>query len=173
MLSPNQRRVLSTAVALSALVVTAQPATAAVLPGVTAAYSVTASAHNKPRNLVFTLANSDIASTFTFAFTLTLPTGTTPLGGESSTCTDTTISDTPPVDPGGGGIPGGRAALVADVLYVDGTMTSLTPTCTVTIPLTAATEGVYSTCSADLADLAGLTPLATCASIYFAEPYAS
>ncbi|SES00908.1 hypothetical protein [Actinokineospora terrae] len=170
--SSTTRRVLSTAIALSALVATAQPASAAVLPGMSAAFSVAASAHNKPRNLVFTLTNSDIPSTFTFSFTLTLPTGTMPLGGETSTCTDTTISDTPPTDPGGG-IPGGRAALVADVRYVDGTMTSPTSTCTVTIPLTASDEGVYTTCSGDLADLAGLTPPATCASIYFAEPYAS
>ncbi|GLW90770.1 hypothetical protein [Actinokineospora globicatena] len=160
-----------TCLAAAGLLATALPAAAAPLPGLSAAYSVSASAVNTTRTLVFTVTNSDILATHGFSFTLTLPLGITRPGAGTSTCVDTTVSDTPP-DPGGIVIPPFRTALPADVLYIDGILSGATPSCTITIPVTAAAQGVYPTCAADIADLTGPTTLGSCASIYFEESYA-
>ncbi|GAA2979234.1 DUF7933 domain-containing protein [Actinokineospora diospyrosa] len=164
------RRVLLPVVLAGACLCSASPAQAAPQPRLSAAYSVSASAVNATRALVFTVYNSDILTTVGFSFTLNLPAGITrPVTAPSSTCTDTTVSDTPP-DPGGI-IPPFRSAQ-ADTLYIDGILSNVALSCTITIPVTAAAQGTYTTCPGAIVDLVGTTTLDSCAPIYFEEPYA-
>ncbi|WP_018681148.1 hypothetical protein [Actinokineospora enzanensis] len=165
------RAATSATLAAAAVMAAAPPAAAG--PGATMVmqYSADAAAVGSTRNLVFTLTNAIPAYDVTFSWEVVLPSDFTQPGVPSSTCTDTTISDTPPASGGGGGpvIPGGeRSAAQSGILYVNGTMTSLQPTCTVTIPITSAAEGTYTTCTGiDVGNITGID-LSGCAEIRFA-----
>ncbi|WP_026423865.1 hypothetical protein [Actinokineospora inagensis] len=158
-------RLLPTSVALVAAAALATPAHAALTPTLTASFSVGASAINATRNLVLVAHNSDAPTIFSYGFTATIPAGLTPAGAPSTDCGGTTVSTTPL----------GRSAFgpAPNNVYVEGSMYLGLNTCTITVPVTATTEGTSSLCPAGIADLSGLTNFASCVSIYFEAPHPS
>ncbi|WP_018681149.1 hypothetical protein [Actinokineospora enzanensis] len=136
------------------------PAQAGPLPvaaTLVAQYNATAAAVNSVRALVYTLYNTNPTSTISPYFEVTMPPGLSNPSGASTTCPLSDISTSP----------SGRTALPYTTWYFDGYMSTGTISCTVTITVTSATEGTFTTCPADMGSNYNVTT-PSCTSIRFA-----
>ncbi|PPK63117.1 hypothetical protein V5P93_005261 [Actinokineospora auranticolor] len=150
--TPALRAAVLSAVLVAGAVTTAEPAVAAVNPTMSAAYSVSASAVNTRRSIVFTITNTNPQNTRFYDWSWSLPSGLSlalnqvPL---SWTCLSMTADDEP--------IESGRTALPTETIYVEGNTVIGEASCTLTVPITSSVEGFYSTCGPDITGLTALT----------------
>ncbi|PPK63118.1 hypothetical protein V5P93_005262 [Actinokineospora auranticolor] len=156
-------RALAAAVVCAASVTAAQPATALPTTTLTAAYSVTKSAVNASRNLVFTIYNGGMVQNY--AVNHPLPVGLAFAGAFTKTCMSGIVDDQP--IEGRSAVPAQRGPLPTATVYVEGNTVIGEPTCTITVPVTSATEAHYASCTADIQGRSGITTSFSCTHIWF------
>ncbi|PPK63119.1 hypothetical protein V5P93_005263 [Actinokineospora auranticolor] len=161
------RALATAAVVCAASVTVAQPATAGPTPGVavTAVYPITKSAVNVARNLVFSIYNNSGVQGISFNYPL--PAGLTFAGPLTETCASIAVDDEPIVTRNA--VPAQRGPLPTATVYVAGNTVIGEPGCTITVPVTSATEAHYATCAAGLQGLSGITTSFTCTHIWFED----
>ncbi|WP_018681150.1 hypothetical protein [Actinokineospora enzanensis] len=150
----------------AALTVSLAPGAAQAGPAVTYAtmahqYNATAAAVNSTRALVYTLYNNSTPTTIYPTFAVTMPLAFSFPNGASTTCPGTSVTTSPLYR-------SGSTALPYTTWYVDGQLTAATPSCTITITVTSATEGTFSTCPTDISGYARVILPPGCTSIRFA-----
>ncbi|PPK63120.1 hypothetical protein V5P93_005264 [Actinokineospora auranticolor] len=160
-------RALAAAAAVCAASVTvAQPATA--LPGtaLVAVYPVTKSAVNTTRNLLFTIYNPG-GMVQGLSFNYPLPAGLAFAGPLTESCAAIAVDDEPIQTRNA--VPAPRGPLPTATVYVAGNTIIGEFSCTVTVPVTSATEAHYATCAAGLQGLSGISTSFTCTHIWFED----